>query len=132
MSNPTYVKYILTNPEQITSMIIKFPYMARVVLKRLLEEYPDWFDKIRNNECPFCGTKFPSRYALRLHLARTQCEKPYERLVNKIIDEWNRFDFLCRKAKHTKKNEIKQKLMEMLDSEDVTFEEIYRFCKESV
>ena len=132
MSNPTYVKYILTNPEQIENVKIKFPYMARVVIKRLTEEYPDWFSRIKNNECPFCGKKFISRYALRLHLVRTTCEIPNEKLVHQIIDEWKRFDMICKKAKHTKKNEIKQKLMEMLDNENTTFEELYRFCKESV
>jgi hypothetical protein len=130
MSSPSYVKYILTNPERIEDMKVKFPYMTRVVLKCLLEEYPSWFKRIKDNICPFCGKQFINRYALRLHLARTSCEKMYERLVNRIIDKWNRFDFLCERAKHTKKNEIKQKLLKMLDDENITFEEIYRFCKE--
>jgi len=132
MSSASYVKYILTNPEQVQKVKSIFPYMARVVIKKLNEEYPDWFDKIRNNICPFCGKQFISRYALRLHLVRTSCERPYEKLVRQIIDEWNRFDMVCRRVKHTKKNEVKQKLLEMLDNEDVTLDEIYKFCKEAV
>jgi len=130
MPNPNYVKYILTNPEQLQKVKSVFPYVTRVVLKKLIEEYPDWFEKISNNTCPFCGKQFISRYALRLHLARTSCEKPYERLVNRILDELNRFELLCNRAKHTKRNDAKQKLLEMLDNEDTTFEEIYKFCKE--
>jgi hypothetical protein len=131
MASPEYVKWLLLNPDKIETAKQRYPFMARFIRKYIVQYHSQWFTSVKNYECYFCGQRFNSLYALKLHLARTNCAIPFLRIVRNALLEWDKFEALCEKLKHRKRKDAKQILLKLLDDDSVKLEDIYMFCREN-